>query len=75
MSMKRNYDSVPGLEYLGPATDIVGNQDGGVTIQHVQANILIALYYGQIGYVVQSLKYISNASWTLQVYMRRFVLL
>lgn len=71
MSKKRNYESLPGLEYLGPATDIVGNQDGGVTIQHIQANILIALYYGQIGYVVQSLKYISNASWTLQVYMRR----
>jgi hypothetical protein len=71
MSKKRNYECLPGLEYLGPATDIVGNQDGGVTIQHIQANILIALYYGQIGYVVQSLKYISNASWTLQVYMRR----
>lgn len=75
VSIKRNYDSIPGLEYLGGATDIVGNQDGGVTIQHVQANILIALYYGQIGYVVQSLKYISNASWTLQVYMRRYVFL
>jgi hypothetical protein len=71
LSKKRNYDYLPGLEYLGPATDIMGNQDGAITIQHIQANLLIALYYGQIGYVVQSHKYICNASWTLQVYMRR----
>ncbi|KAH7363571.1 hypothetical protein B0T11DRAFT_353915 [Plectosphaerella cucumerina] len=56
---------------LGLATDIVGNQVGGFTIQHIQANILIALYYGEIGYVIQSSKYIQNASWALQVNIRR----
>lgn len=72
-SMNHNYDSIPGLEYLALATDILGNQDGAMTIEHVQANILVALYYGQIGYVVQSFKYINNASWTLQAWMCRHV--
>ncbi|KAM0333296.1 hypothetical protein ACHAQA_001957 [Verticillium albo-atrum] len=70
-SMKRNYDAIPGLEYLGLATDILGNQNGSSLLRQVQANIFVGLYYGQLGYVVPSLKYIVDAAWTVQILMRR----
>ncbi|KAF3353576.1 hypothetical protein VdG1_08243 [Verticillium dahliae VDG1] len=71
MSMKRNYDAIPGLEYLGLATDILGNQNGSSLLRQVQANIFVGLYYGQLGYVVPSLKYIVDAAWTVQILMRK----
>ncbi|KAM0285648.1 hypothetical protein ACHAQH_001354 [Verticillium albo-atrum] len=71
LSMKRNYDAIPGLEYLGLATDILGNQNGSSLLRQVQANIFVGLYYGQLGYVVPSLKYIVDAAWTVQILMRR----
>ncbi|ROT41340.1 hypothetical protein SODALDRAFT_271152 [Sodiomyces alkalinus F11] len=70
-SMRRNYDIIPGLEYLANATDIMGNQNGSLTLRHVQTNIFIGLYYGQLGYPIQSEKYIVDAGYALQVVMRR----
>jgi hypothetical protein len=60
-SKVRNLDLIPGLPYFALATDILGNQTGGVTLQHVHANILAGLYHGQLGRVSQSHTYISNA--------------
>lgn len=70
-SMRRNYDVIPGLEYLANATDIMGNQNGSLTLRHVQTNIFIGLYYGQLGYPIQSVKYIGDAGFALQILMRR----
>ncbi|KAL2758051.1 hypothetical protein ACRALDRAFT_2040337 [Sodiomyces alcalophilus JCM 7366] len=70
-SMRRNYDIIPGLEYLANATDIMGNQNGSLTLRHVQTNIFIGLYYGQLAYPIQSVKYIVDAGFALQIIMRR----
>jgi hypothetical protein len=62
----RNIDLIPGLAYFALATDILGNQMGGNSLQHVHANILAGLYQGQLGRVCESHSFISNASLALQ---------
>ncbi|PVH69182.1 hypothetical protein DL98DRAFT_554553 [Cadophora sp. DSE1049] len=44
----RNTDVIPGLAYQALATDIIGNQLAENSLQHVYANILAGLYYGEI---------------------------
>jgi hypothetical protein len=66
----RNIDRVPGLTYYCLATDIIGNQLGGNGLQHVHANILAALYQGQIARVMESHAYIHAAARSLQVLLR-----
>lgn len=66
----RNIDFIPGLAYFALATDILGNQNGGNSLQHVHANILAGLYHGQLGRVIESYGYISNACKSLQVILR-----
>ncbi|KAF2195515.1 hypothetical protein K469DRAFT_681823 [Zopfia rhizophila CBS 207.26] len=57
----RNIDHMPGMAYFSYATDILGNQQGGNTIAHAQANLLAALYLGQFARVLESWSWISNA--------------
>lgn len=62
-----NMDVIPGLAYFAAATDIIGNQLGGNTVRHVQANILASLYHGQLARVAESHAYLWQASRALQV--------
>lgn len=66
----RNLDVIPGLEYFGMASDIIGNQAGGNSLQHVHANILASLYHGQLGRPLESHSYLHQACRSLQVILR-----
>ncbi|MBE3043316.1 hypothetical protein IMZ48_12245 [Candidatus Bathyarchaeota archaeon] len=57
---RRNYDVIPGLEYFAIATDIIGNQIGGNSLNHVYASIFAGLYHGQLGRVIESHAYIGH---------------
>lgn len=57
----RNIDYLPGMAYFSYATDIIGNQQGGHTVGHAQANILAALYIGQYARVLESWSWIHSA--------------
>jgi hypothetical protein len=65
-----NRDVVPGLAYFATATDIIGNQLGGNSLQHVHVNILAALYHGQLARVLESHAYIHEACRALQHILR-----
>lgn len=61
---------IPGLAYFTLATDILGNQQQVMSLQHAQANILAGLYYGQLGRVAESYANIAKASNIVQVNLR-----
>ncbi|KAI9054108.1 hypothetical protein LZ554_001279 [Drepanopeziza brunnea f. sp. 'monogermtubi'] len=69
-SKARNIDVIPGLAYHALATDVIGNQLGGHSLQHVHANLLAGLYHGQLARVMESHGYIANACRALQVILR-----
>lgn len=69
-SRHRNLDLIPSLSYFALATDILGNQNGGNSLQHVHANILAGLYHGQLGRVLESHSFIHNACRALQHILR-----
>ena len=69
-SKARNIDIIPGLPYFALATDILGNQIGGISLQHVHANILAGLYQGQLGRILKSHSFINNACRALQHILR-----
>jgi hypothetical protein len=58
---RRNIDALPGMAYFSIATDILGNQQGGNTVVHAQANLLAALYLSQFARVLESWSWINNA--------------
>ncbi|KAL2073772.1 hypothetical protein VTL71DRAFT_11098 [Oculimacula yallundae] len=66
----RNLDIIPGLAYHALATDVIGNQLAGNSLQHVHANILAGLYHGQLARVMESHAYINAACRSLQVILR-----
>ncbi|KAG9231951.1 hypothetical protein BJ875DRAFT_99840 [Amylocarpus encephaloides] len=66
----KNLDVIPGLFYFALATDIIGNQLGGNSLQHVHANLLAGLYHGQLARVIESHAYIHQACRGLQVILR-----
>lgn len=57
----RNVDVIPGLAYYAYATDILGNCHGGNDLSHVQANLLAALYAGQLARAFESWAWIHSA--------------
>lgn len=57
----RNIDLLPGMAYYAYATDILGNQQGGNTVAHAQANLLAALFLSQYARVLESWSWINNA--------------
>lgn len=67
---RRNYDTIPGLEYFAIASDIIGNQLGGNTLSHVWANIFAGLYHGQLARVVESHAYIAHGCTILMNILR-----
>jgi hypothetical protein len=70
-SLKKNYESIPGLEYFAYATDIIGNYCGAYNnIKAVYANIFAGLFHGQLARPLESFAYIHKASHILQVIMR-----
>lgn len=70
-SFKRNYDIIPGLEYMAVACDILGQHQVGWTLKHAQVFILCGLYYGQLGRVIESHAHLLNADRALQMIMQR----
>jgi hypothetical protein len=54
----RNVDVIPGLAYYAEASKILGTLIGGNELSHVQAYILAGLYFGQLGRVLDSWKWI-----------------
>ncbi|RKF72256.1 putative c6 zinc finger domain-containing protein [Golovinomyces cichoracearum] len=70
LSKLKNIDVIPGLIYFALATDILGNQMAGSSLQHVHANILAGLFHAQLGRIMESAAYISNACRALQVILR-----
>ena len=69
-SRPRNLDVIPGLAYFALATDVLGNQHGANSLQHVHAHILAGLYYGQLARVLDSAAHIHTACRILQVILR-----
>ncbi|KAH8587198.1 hypothetical protein B0O99DRAFT_527231 [Bisporella sp. PMI_857] len=69
----KNIDILPGLAYFALATDIIGNQLGGITLKHVYVNILAGLYHGQLGRILESEAYVSKACLTLEHLMKPYV--
>jgi hypothetical protein len=73
-SRPRNVDILPGMAYFAYATDILGNQQGGHTIAHAQANILASLYLGQFARVLESWSWIQNACRIVMVLVKKYAL-
>ncbi|MCJ1310842.1 hypothetical protein MMC25_004509 [Agyrium rufum] len=65
-----NVDVIPGLAYYAHATDILGNEHGGVDVQHVQAKLLAGLYMGQLANSFESWAWIHSASVTATILTR-----
>ncbi|KAL1840440.1 hypothetical protein VTJ49DRAFT_478 [Mycothermus thermophilus] len=70
VSLKRNLDVIPGLDYFACATDIMGGQLAGTTFRHICSYLLAGLYHGQLGRVLESYAYIKEAGYAIQVRMR-----
>lgn len=66
----KNIDVIPGLSYFALATDIIGNQLAGSSLQHVHVSILAGLYHGQLGRILESHSYIFQACQVLQFILR-----
>ena len=67
---KKNMDIIPGLPYFALATDIIGNQLGGNSLQHAHVNILAGLYHAQLARPIESYAYIQKACLVIQFLMR-----
>lgn len=65
----RQDDRVPGHDYFALASQILGNQIGGMALPHVHAHVLAGLFYDQIGRVFESALHITTAGSVLQIIM------
>ena len=54
-----NTARIPGIAYFAQATDILGNHYANNDIKHAQAFMLAGLYYGQLGRVFESWRWIN----------------
>lgn len=66
----RNIDVIPGLAYFGKAMEIIGVLMGGNELENVQVCLLAGLYWGQLGRVLDSWKWISTACMGCQILVR-----
>lgn len=66
----RNIDVIPGLAYFAKAAEIIGLQAGANELENVQAGLLAGLYWGQLGRVLDSWKWITWACMGCQVLVR-----
>jgi hypothetical protein len=67
----KNLRFIPGSSLYGFATAILGNLQGGVKLEYVQAALLAGLYAGQLAYSFQSHGWICQAARTYQVLVRQ----
>ncbi|RYN17062.1 hypothetical protein AA0119_g11494 [Alternaria tenuissima] len=70
-SCPRNIDILPGMAYFSYATDILGYQQGGHTVEHAQAMILAALYTSQFTRVLESWSWINSACRVTMVLLKQ----
>ncbi|KAG6005820.1 hypothetical protein E4U21_007592 [Claviceps maximensis] len=71
LGLKKNYETIPGLEYFAFATDILGNHMGAYkNMKNVYALIFAGLYHGQLARPMESFAFIHQAGHKLQVIMR-----
>ena len=63
----KNMDVTPRLSYFAIAAGILGELPGGVDVSHIQANLLAALYMGQLARILPSYYYVSVACRACQV--------
>lgn len=68
----RNVDVIPGLGYFSQALDILGGLIGSNKLENVQAGLLAGLYWGQLGRVLDSWKWISWACMGCQILIRMY---
>jgi hypothetical protein len=66
----RNIDVIPGLAYFGKAMEIMGVMAGGNELENVQICLLAGLYWGQLGRVLDSWKWINYACMGCQILVR-----
>ena len=66
----RNIDVIPGLAYFGKAMEILGVLAGGNELENVQICLLAGLYWGQLGRVLDSWKWINYACMGCQILVR-----
>jgi len=66
----KNIDVLPGLAYLSKALEILSVFNGRNSLEYVQAGLLAGLYWSQLGRVLDSWRWISNACMACQVIMR-----
>lgn len=66
----RNIDVIPGLAYFSEAIAIMGALAGSNDLENVQAGLLAGLYWGQLGRVLDSWKWISWACMGCQIMIR-----
>jgi hypothetical protein len=67
----KNLQAVPGLALYGFTTTILGNHQGGVELEHVQAGLLAGLYASQLAHPFQSHGWICQAARACQVLLRQ----
>ncbi|GKT61238.1 hypothetical protein ColTof4_01325 [Colletotrichum tofieldiae] len=68
-TMRDNNDSIPGLEYMAAASQFMDEHHERDTVEHAQIFILTALYYDQLGRVVESYSYLEEADRALRMIM------
>ncbi|KAG0131492.1 hypothetical protein HOY82DRAFT_608088 [Tuber indicum] len=66
----KNIDVIPGLAYFVKAIDIMGVLSGGNELENVQICLLAGLYWGQLGRVLDSWKWINYACMGCQILVR-----
>ncbi|PWW75922.1 hypothetical protein C7212DRAFT_280477 [Tuber magnatum] len=66
----RNIDVIPGLAYFVKAVEIMGVLSGGNELENVQIYLLAGLYWGQLGRVLDSWKWINYACMGCQILVR-----
>ncbi|RPA99602.1 hypothetical protein L873DRAFT_1827964 [Choiromyces venosus 120613-1] len=66
----KNIDVIPGLAYFAKAMEIMGVLVGGNELENVQICLLAGLYWGQLGRVLDSWKWINYACMGCQILVR-----
>ncbi|KAK2061341.1 hypothetical protein LY76DRAFT_634057 [Colletotrichum caudatum] len=65
-TMRNNRNSIPGLEYMAVASHFMGEHRGGQTVEHAQIFLLTAIYYDQLGKIVESNLFLTDTERALQ---------
>lgn len=66
----KNIDVIPGLAYFSQAMEIMGALAGSNDLESIQSGLLAGLYWGQLGRVLDSWKWISWSCTGCQILIR-----